>query len=410
MAFIQYQHYPAPHGTDPFQGPVRRRHVLFIQGLFPQGPAYYYDLLKKQLQHYAKLYGMSCTCSGLVRPYEHVARCEIEARQEDRSINVVYDFLDWEDIVRSAHQRSLLDDLSGAVRTVFNHFTEGTFIALARAHWKFAIAWLFPYILFTLIAVTALAALYNLLQLAAGSDPAIALPRILLGSAITYGLWRLSRLYWCGAMLRNFNFASRYARDLTPELEQRIDIFADIIAKTCKASQADEILIVGHSFAGQLAIRAALGAFRKGAFSNGQRRIKLLTVGDATCHTGLMKGAGAARTRNAVIELAQQQNLPWVLIYGGKDVLAFNKADPPSTLRAFEGYKSSVKDFFWPLMHGAHFREALAKKDYRRLRWRFFHIHGQYIMAARLKSAPFDYIRAVCGSIPLPLTGKRQGE
>jgi hypothetical protein len=49
----------------------------------------------------------------------------------------------------------------------------------------------------------------------------------------------------------------------------------------------------------------------------------------------------------------------------------------------------------------------LKEENYYRMRWRFFHIHGQYIMAAQLKCAHFDYLRAVCGAEPLALSGRR---
>jgi hypothetical protein len=408
MCFIAYQPYPLPQNQDPLNGPIGRRHVIYIQGLFPRGPDYYYALLEKQLTRHAELYGLKATCSPLLRINPLLVRCEIMMQSDGRSVHTTYDFLDWEDLIKTAHQRSVFYTVLRAARTFADHFLDGTFIAMLRAWWKFAIAWILPYIMFALVGLFAVIFAKNLFHIFWKYEGFAPLVKIGISGFAILGLLRLSRFYWCAVMIRDFNYASLYAKGKVPELEKRISDFSDIVTDICKTSEADEILIVGHSFSGQLAARVAAGAARKGAFArNDNHRIKLLTLGDAGCHVALMKGAGAARVRQDIFAIASQKELPWVLIYSGKDVLAFNTADPPSLLRKFEGGNAHISDFFWPLMYDARFRSAMKEEDYHRMRWRFFHIHGQYIMAARLKSAHFDYLRAVCGAEPLSLSGKR---
>jgi hypothetical protein len=402
-----HQVYPCPSGENTLIGPVARRHVIYIQGFFPQGPAYYHAILKKQCAHHAQLHKLDVECSDLAKAAPLIWRCKIEASKEGRCVQTVYDFFDWHDIACGAHEHSFFYNLPRTMLTFFTHFTDGTFPAMWRLFWKFAIAWVFPYLLFVFMALLSALAVHGAWKLYAGEGAGAGV-EIILSALAVFGLLQLDKLYWCAVMLRTFNYASAYAKGRKPELEQRVEQFSQAIEDICKTSDADEILIVGHSFGGQLAWRAAAGAYRKGAFAKMQGRAKLLTLGDAGLHVALMRGPGASRIRHAVFDLAAQKDLPWVIAYSAKDVMSFNDVDPPSALKHFEGDKTArVEDFTWPLMLDARLRGALPPKDYRAMRWRFFHMHSFFIMAARLRSAPFDYLRLVCGAQPLALSGER---
>lgn len=404
---VLHQLYPRPRDDNSLHGPVRRRHIIYIQGLFPQGPAYYYALLKKQQLHHAQLYGLKVQCSDLTQIDPLVCRCTLHTAFNGESVETIYDFLDWQDIIQKAHRRSFFYTLAHAVYTFIGHFIDGTFAALLRLRWKFALAWLMPYLIFALIGGFALITLQGIYELSYSLTPA---PLLIasIGIAAIIALYRLGRLYFSASMLRSFNYSYAYGKGRTPEFEKRIAAFGDTVTAICKVSDADEVLIVGHSFGGQLAIRTAAEALYRGAFAGNENgRIKLLTVGDAGMHIALMRGDGGARVRKAIFDMAAQKDLPWVTVYSGKDAMSFNNVDPASALKWFEGKPAHVEDFSWPLMYDARLRNSLNERDYRRLRWRFFHLHGLFIMAARLSSANYDYLRIVCGGAPLALSGQR---
>lgn len=408
MAFIAHQLYPGMAGADPLQGLVRKRHVFYIQGFFPKGPAYYHKLLQQELQAFSALHDLDWSCSSLEWITTIKARCEIQVARGTETVTTVYEFLHWQDLILTTCSLGLCESLRKNILSLLAHITAGAPIHMLRTHWKYFIAWTLPYFLYLAIALCALAAVFYFSQLifvGLSTRPLFLAPFFLI---MTLSLWRISRLCWSSLMLRNFICAADYARGALPELEERIERFGQHIFSTCKESDADEILIIGHSFGTQLAVLTTAYALALGAFQNNNGRTKLLNLGDATCHIGFLKGAGALRLRHAVLKLASHPDLPWVVLYSGKDVLCFDNADPATTLAKIEtGQEPPVDRFSWPLMYDAAFRSAVEKKDYLRLRWQFFRMHSQFIFAARKKTARFDYFRTICGAAPLALWGKR---
>lgn len=407
MGFAVHQLFPLPrqHWLD---GPVRRRHVLYIQGFFPKGPDYYRKLLQNEGEVFAKIQDVDWTCSPLRWLGPFTARCEITCGRGGNRVETVYEFLHWQDLIAAQLNCSLFARSAAAMRGFFAHLAAGAPRRMRQAHWKYFSAWLFPYLLFSALAILSLLTLGWTYEAFTGAGLPLLFKAGLALAAIAF-LWKLNRLCWSSLMLGNFAYASAYAGGKAPELETRIEAFAQRMAAAAQGADADEVLIVGHSFGTQIAALSAARALELGAFSPGQTRVKLLSLGDATCHIGCLEGVGASRMRKAVMELGLQDRLPWVVLYSGKDVLCFNTADPPSTLGALEtGTDTPFNVFRWPILYDVAFRSALERAQYRRIRWLFFRMHSQFILAARKKEAPFDYFRVICGAQALPLDGARK--
>ncbi|MES2905938.1 MAG: sulfur transferase domain-containing protein [Pseudomonadota bacterium] len=405
--FVTHQFYPQSSSENPLEGPVKSRQVIYIQGFFPKGMDYYHKILGAELGVYADLYGLQATLSPLARQADFVGRCRIEVKRDGQSVVTDYDFLEWNDLIIESQHKNICETGFSSIKTFFVHIIDGSAAFMARTFWKYFLAWFLPYLLFAVAGFVLVKFLLAGAMLFTAAGAIVPLKKICLYLLGLFVLWKLNRLYWSSLMLRNFNAAAAFAKGHLPQLEKRIAVFADYIADVCRNSKADEILIVGHSFGTQIAAVAVAKASRSGAFDGLQGRAKLLTLGDATCHIGSLQGSGAKQLRHDVLHLASQDKLPWLLLYNSKDVLGFNTTDPPSALAALESKKRDVEDFRWPLMLDARFRDMVPRKDYEWLRWKFFHMHSQFIFAARLKNARYDYLRAVCGAQTLPLGAQR---
>ena len=379
------------------QGPVSARHIFYVQGFFPKGAAYYHALLCREVAHFARLHGVTARCGALQPRSALSARCDIDITDGARQLYLTYDFLTWVDLIETRLAQKPLTKLVGAVRSIYDHLNSGAFRKITSLHWRYSVTLASPYIV-PLIGGAALAGAFLCLGAGARNLSFVLSFAGFLCAAVATGAFALARSWRAPLMRANFAACADYARGAWPQLDARAAAFADVIQQETAQSDAQEILVVAHSFGTQLAALALARCLERLDFSKTQK-IGFLSLADISCHIGLLRGAGASRLRHAVLALGRQTRLPWAALYSGKDVLCFNTAHPPATLAREEaGPELQVDDFAGPMMQDAGFRSAMDTKSYRRRRLKFFHMHSQFIYAARKKDARFDYIRAICSA------------
>ncbi len=397
MVAVPYRLYPLPQEHDVLDGPVTRRHILYVQGFFPKGAAYYHALLCREITYFAALHGVKAQCGALQPKTELFARCEIEITNGTAELHLTYDFLTWVDLIHARLAQSPIKKLFGALQSIADHFSSGALRKIIALHWRYALSLAAPYIVPLMGGVFLIAAAFCLITAARTLSFTLSFAGFL-SVALAVGAFALARSWRAPLMRVNFAACADYARGRWPELDQRADAFAGIVQNAASTSDAQEILVVAHSFGTQLAALALARSLYTPAFMTG-KRIGFLSLADISCHIGLLRGSGAEKMRRAISQLGTQKLMPWAALYSGKDVLCFNTAHPPATLGCEDGADIlQVSDFAWPVMHDAGFRSAMDMQSYRRRRLKFFHMHSQFIYAARKKDARFDYVRAICSA------------
>ena len=378
---------------------VQHRHIIYVQGYDPRGLAQYYRMFRTQLRKFGRLYQLTSTISRpQVAPDGETASWTIETKAGDWQTRTSYDFLRWEDLI----QRDLAAPIWGTVfqaiwiywRLVFS----GTIARFWKAHWRFATFITYPHVVLLLEALFVSGIAFGfekgLEALGIPASFSIAAAAALfvagLGTMLkttensTYLLYLLSDTIW------TWEFSHRNR----PEWDERIDRFAEYLANVARTSDAEEIVVVGHSSGSFLGAEILARALKLDPdLGRHGPRIVLLTIGGNFPIVGFH--AASKDFRDHLRLLAIEPSIDWIDCQSRKDVMNFYPFDPIAGHGIDVG--SSRRN---PTIVPVRFREIIKPEHYNLFRWKFFRVHFQFVMANERPHA-YDFFMIVCGPIPL---------
>jgi hypothetical protein len=378
---------------------VQHRHIIYVQGYDPRGLAQYYRMFRTELRKFGRLYQLDATIGRpQVAPDGETASWTIETKAGDWQTRTSYDFLRWEDLIQR--------DLAAPIwRTVFHAMWiywrlvfGGTIARFWKAHWRFATFISYPHFL---LFVEALCSLGVAVAFAKGLK-ALGIPEpfsVAAGAALfvaalgtllkytenlTYLLYLLSDTIW------TWEFSHRQR----PEWDVRIDRFAQYLADVARTSDAEEIVVVGHSSGSFLGAEILARALKLDpALGRHGPRIVLLTIGGNFPIVGFH--AASRDFRDHLRMLAVEPSIDWIDCQSRKDVMNFYPFDPVA------GHGIDVGPLRRnPTIVSVRFREIIKPEHYNLFRWKFFRVHFQFVMANERPHA-YDFFMIVCGPIPL---------
>jgi pimeloyl-ACP methyl ester carboxylesterase len=351
------------------------------------------------LRKFGRLYDLTATIS---RPQSssdgETASWAIETKAGDWQTRTAYDFLRWEDLI----QRDLAAPIWGTVfhaiwiywRLVFS----GTIARFWKAHWRFATFITYPHLVLLVEALSVLGIAFafqrglealgvpGLFSIAAAGALFVAVLGTVLKYTenLTYLLYLLSDTIW------TWEFSHRRR----PEWDERIDRFAQYLIGVARSSDAEEIVVVGHSsgsFLGAEILARAL-KLNPGLGRHGPR-VVLLTIGGNFPIVGFH--AVSQGFRDHLRLLATETSIDWIDCQSRKDVMNFYPFDPVA------GHDIELGAPRWnPTIVPVRFREIIRPEHYNLFRWKFFRVHFQFVMANERPHA-YDFFMIVCGPIAL---------
>jgi hypothetical protein len=378
---------------------VHHRHIIYVQGYDPRGLAQYYRMFRTELRKFSRLYRFTTTIG---RPQsssdDELASWTIETRAEDWQTRTTYDFLRFEDFI----QRDLAQPIWRTVlramliywRLVFN----GTMARFTWANWRFATFITYPHFVLLLeaLCIAAFAFVFE-----KGLD-ALGLPKVLsiaaafalfvalLGAMLKYTEQRTYVLYLLCDWIWTWDLAHRQR----VEWDRRIDRFAAHLCKVARVSDAEEIVLVGHSSGSFLGTEILARALKLDpALGKQGPRIVLLTLGGNYPIIGFHEAA--QYFRDHLRALAVEPSIDWIDCQARKDVMNFFQFDP---IRSHGIELGSAQRN--PTIVQIRFREMINPKHYNLWRWEFFRVHFQFVMANE-RPHPYDFFMIVCGPVPL---------
>jgi pimeloyl-ACP methyl ester carboxylesterase len=274
----------------------------------------------------------------------------------------------------------------------------GTIARFWKANWRFATFITYPHLMllgealcaagFAFIFEKGLAAigvpdLFSILA-------ATALFVALLGTALKYTENQTYLLYLLCDTIWTWEFSHRQR----PEWDERIDRFAQYLVDVARKSDAEEIVVVGHSSGSFLGTEIVARALKLDP-SLGQHgpRIVLLTLGGNYPIVGFHKVS--QDFRDHLRQLAVEPSIDWIECQARKDVMNFFQFDPVAGHGIDVGAARRN-----PTIVAVRFREIIKPEHYNLFRWKFFRVHFQFVMANELPHA-YDFFMIVCGPIPL---------
>lgn len=378
---------------------VQNRHIIYVQGYDPRGLAQYYRMFRTELRKFASLYQLATTVSRSKSAEDgETASWTIETRGPDWQTRTAYDFLRWEDLIQRDLAWPIWRTVGLALVIYWRLVLTGTFARFWKAHWRFATFISYPHFLLFNEAVCSLAAA---IAVAAGLK-ALGFPLFLcitaaggvfvgvLGAILKY----TENLTYLLYLLSDTIFTWQFTHRQRPEWDQRIDRFARHLVNVAGSSDAEEIVVVGHSSGSFLGAEILARALKLDP-SLGRRgpRIVLLTIGGNLPIVGFH--AEASEFRDHLRRLAVEPSIDWIDCQSRKDVMNFYPFDPIS------GHGIDVgADRRNPTIVPIRFREIIKPENYNAFRWKFFRVHFQFVMANERPHA-YDFFMIVCGPVPL---------
>jgi hypothetical protein len=378
---------------------VQHRHIIYVQGYDPRGLAQYYRMFRTELRKFGRLYQLAATISRpQVAPDGETASWTIETQASDWQTSTSYDFLRFEDLIQrdlaAPIWRTVLHAMGIYWRLVFG----GTIARFWKSHWRFATFITYPHFLLFIEALCALGVgfafekglealgISGLFSMAAAAALFVATLGTMLKYTenLTYLLYLLSDTIW------TWEFSHRQR----PEWDQRIDRFAQYLANVARSSDAEEIVVVGHSSGSFLGAEILARALKLDpALGRHGPRIVLLTIGGNFPIVGFH--AVSQDFRDHLRLLAIEPSIDWIDCQSRKDVMNFYPFDPIAGHGIDVG--ASRRN---PTIVPVRFREIIKPEHYNLFRWKFFRVHFQFVMANERPHA-YDFFMIVCGPIPL---------
>ena len=375
---------------------VRRRLIVYVQGYDPRGLPEYYRMFRQEFRKTLALYGLTGTVGKPAHdPDRYITNWNVETHGPGWDVATRYMFLRWEDIIRADFARPAWWKIAAMYGAMVHAIAAGVIWRLLKAHWRFGMFVLYPMVLMTLwlllggisgLVAAKLAAWVGISMWLAAAIGALA------GFAVFAGAVRITErhtylLYLCDDIASTWQFAHRKR----PDWEARLDLFAGYLVDAIRTSNADEVVVVGHSSGSFLAVDVVDRALaRDPALGRHGSKVRLLTIG---ANLPIVGFHGRARWfRERLLRLAVSDQIAWVDFQSRHDIMNMWPFDPVAGHGLDPG-----PDRHNPQVIPVSFRDLWLPEGFGRRRWRFFRAHFQFLLANERTGAPYDYYLICCG-------------
>lgn len=362
-----------------------RRTVFYIEGFDPRGPSHYYSIYRDEAAKQARVNGLTVT----VGPRRKIDPVSSGWTVSSAEAETRYVFLRYDDIIRAHWPKSGPAVLRGILRYSWAYLRRGVFAAMftrSRPIFYFAIMAPALVLIAALLSAFAGAAAGLLLHWSLGFGVSMAL-----FAGLTMLQPRFDSAVGAFWLARNGAFAADLA-DGIPEMDARIDAFAERIASEARAGATAEVLVVGHSFGCLIAASACARALTR--MGGAQGGISLLTLGQAIPMVSVQPGAAGLRSELA--QAAGDPRLTWVDVSAPSDAMCFALTDP----LAASGLRQAVPADPKPKLLSARYVKLFTPETYVPMKRDYYRHHFQYLMAAELPGE-YDYFQITAGHMTL---------
>lgn len=363
--------------------PVTKRLVFHIGGYDPISPPdRAYRRFLRELKRFERTWSVKASVGTPdVTPDE--MKWTVTTAGPNWRVESHYHLVRWDDVIQAQSRQPLWKRLPAGLLALFDFVFAGALWGYFRTNWHYALFFLYPYILFALLAGAALAVGVLVSRLGPLTGTATGLAVF---AALLAGPWRWLHLAF---LFDDWIFSRNYIRKGCPVLTRRLDRVAEQIIEAANQSSVDEILLVGHSLGAVLAVDliAKVLALQPALGLNGPR-VAFLTIGSSVLKIGLHRDAKEFRA--AVERVASADGVFWGDYQARVDIMNFYNTDPIAEMALTTDAGPSVRL--------VEIGRMLEHATYRQLRLKFFRLHCQFI-SGNDRRAEYDYFMLVCGPL-----------
>ena len=372
---------------------VKKRALFYLSGYDPRGVRYYHSLYKKESKKQTTLNGLTIEVSSRKRISPHIDSWKITAKNEDKTIETMYLFLGYDDIIRKRWKRSVFELIKDMWFYVVTYFFTGTLFRLIQASPAQAIPLIYP----VLYLVVSLVFVVWLLLIGASFLSAF-IPFVVALMVLVYPLYKLLEIFldfgekitvfW---LLRIYLFSAHYAKNEIENIDERIELFVSHIVKQIdEASKngVDEVLIVAHSVGSILLISILQKVLSTIDSQKKLPQISIVTLGQCIPLVSFLKSA--TTYKNQMKDIVSYNNFTWI-DYSSK----IDGASAPF-LDYFKHANIKTKGKNSPYYLSTRFHLLYDKNHYKQLKKNRFVVHFLYLMSTD-KQGEYDFFKITSG-------------
>lgn len=261
-------------------------------------------------------------------------------------------------------------------RAFLNIVFTGTFWRYVAMAWRFSLFFLWPFLLTVLLTAIFLSVVG--LPWISGLGPvhlAWSVPAAIAVSALLLR-WPGEKLFM-SYLLDDWSAAYDRIHGTNPALAVKRQVFADYMLKKLRETDADEVVIVGHSLGTVPVVEAIADVWRRDPSVFQRVPVSVLAAGSCLLMIGLHSKADKLR-EDARIVFAETPVL-WAEFQSLTDIIHFYKTNPVEALHIDGAAKPVISTIKFKNIHSA--------KRYKRAKGNFFKMHLLFIKGAQMRQA-----------------------
>jgi hypothetical protein len=371
---------------------------LYVGCYTPAGPAWYHNLFSRELSRYKKTSGRQVEINDMaMSPDKSAASWTIRKTLTGKITDTEFNLLRWDHIIKTDASRPLLKRTLLLYLTFLDFLFSGLWFRLFKVSWRFTLQVLYSYIALTLFVLVGVGIAWIVSPYLAefglsGWVHWLALAAIV--SAVFYGLCWLDRWrnLYAQHMLDAYITSAMHVRHKREDMRELIDGITEKILDAERKTDADELLLIGHSFGAVNMLQATAQAMAKNPdFGKGGVKTSLLTFGSIlpvmACHPL------AGWLRDHVQRIAISPDVLWVDYQSRKDVISAFNFDPVRDI----GLDIPEEEISAHETQQVRFRDLVSPEFYHSIRVNFFRLHFQYIKANDYPDLEYDFFDLISG-------------
>lgn len=381
--------------------PVRRRHVLYVPGYDHEAKTRSRSLFVRELVRYGRRFGLKERTVSPVQDLPDIPalRWTVRARGGDWTTDTTYDVLRWDDIVQRDFDRPLPARLFWLLVGQIDCLFTGLTYRLFKTNWIFACVGLYPFVMVLLLGLVACGLGLAVAKLLVGFTglPGMvgAAGGFLVAGGVVALVFPFFGRWYVWHLLHDWLFNWEHGNGRRVDYLARVERFAEHLADVVATSEADEILVIGHSSGAAMAVETVSRALEKDP-EIGRRGpdLAVLTIGTSLPAAALNSRAAAIHRRLARVMVSP--DVQWVEYQAPQDWLNAAGFNPIRMLPL--GLAES--DCTNPLIRSPRFREVASEAAYKLMLKSPFRMHFQFMMAND-RPGEYDFLMMVLGPMRL---------
>lgn len=369
---------------------VRKRCFVQMTGYEPVGAEHQHRRFIREMGRFQKAWNVQGKVSApTVAADGSTASWTVETWGPNWRATTDFHWFRWDDFVADDGTRSDWLRFPLGIAALMEFILSGTVVKYFIIAWRYGGFFLFPLLYIVGMAWLAI----GVTRFAVGHlglpYPMLIAPPLWLAIYITLR-WTFGRFIHIGYALDDWYFARDFVHRVRPQLEARLDRLAGELVRLVRETDADEIVVHGHSLGAPLSLVVIDRALQLDPQLGGGKPLHLVSTGSSLLKVALHPAAGWLR--QAVGRLANAPSIYWVEYQALVDIINVYKVDPVAAL----GMPATGK----PIVKIVRIRMMVEEHTYRRFHLNFLRVHRQAVMGNERRYF-YDYYMLCCSPLPL---------